>query len=160
VIAEYLEETHPEPRLLGATACESATVRALANVADLYLTANVFMMTGGQGRPPTTGPVRERALAGIARGVDSLERMVDGDCGFACLGRLTLADCALVPALFMLENVVPAVGADSPIPASPKIAAYWAAIQQQPMAARVLAEMRRGLQARIEAVQRAEAAPT
>jgi hypothetical protein len=41
-----------------------------------------------------------------------------------------------------------------------KPSASASAIQQQPVAARVLAEMRCGLQARIEAVQRAEAAPT
>ena len=157
VIAEYLEETYPEPRLLGATARESATVRALMNVADLYLTTNVFMMTGGQGRPPRDGPVRERALAGIERGADALERMIDGDGGFACLGRLTLADCALVPALFMLDNVLPALGAENPIPANPRIKAYWAAIRPHPVAAKVLAEMGRGLAARVAAVQAAEA---
>ena len=157
VIAEYLEETYPEPRLLGATARESATVRALMNVADLYLTTNVFMMTGGQGRPPRDGPVRERALAGIERGADSLERMIDGDGGFACLGRLTLADCALVPALFMLDNVLPALGAENPIPARPRIKAYWAAIRPHPVAAKVLGEMGRGLAARVAAVQGAEA---
>ena len=34
--------------------------------------------------------------------------------GFACLGRVTLADCALVPALFFLENVLPGTGARRP----------------------------------------------
>jgi len=157
VIAEYLEETYPEPTLLGASPRESAAVRALVNVADLYLTMNVFMMTGGQGRPPREGPVREQALAGIERGARSLEQMLDGAGGFACLGRLTLADCALTPALFMLENVLPAIGADNPIPANPRTASYWTAIQAHPIAAKVLAEMRRGLAARVLAVTAAEA---
>jgi glutathione S-transferase len=160
VIAEYLEEIYPEPRLLGATPAESATIRALVHVADLYLTTNIFAMTGGSGAPLRQGPVRDRAVAGLMRGIESLEQMIGGEGGFACLGRLTLADCALVPALFMVENVLPATDTANPIPANPKIAAYWAAIQAAPPAARVLAEMRRGLEARIEAVRRAAEAAT
>jgi glutathione S-transferase len=157
VIAEYLEEVYPEPRLLGATARESAAVRTLVNIADLYLSANLFAMTGGQGRPLTEGPVRDRATAGLLRGVDSLEALI-GEGGFACLGRLTLADCALVPALFGLENILPATGTESPIQSHPRIAAYWAAIGHDPAAARVLGEMGRGLQARIAAIRQAETA--
>jgi glutathione S-transferase len=156
VIAEYLEATYPEPSLLGATPLESATVRTLANIADLYLTTNLFNMTGGKGRPLTEGPVRDRATAGLLRGFSSLAEMI-GDRGYACLGRLTLADCALVPALFQLENILQATGTPNPIPSQPRIAAYWSAIQHHPAAARVLGEMRRGLDARIEAVRRAEA---
>src|SRR5512141_3329352 len=35
VIAEYLEETYPEPSLLGATPRESAQIRVLARLADV-----------------------------------------------------------------------------------------------------------------------------
>jgi DNA-binding transcriptional regulator YbjK len=57
----------------------------------------------------------------------------------------------------MVENVLPDLGEEDPIPGRPKIAAYWAAIQRHPTADRVLAEMRRGLEARRHAVLEAEA---
>ena len=158
VIAGYLEEVFPTPSLLGATPKESADVRVLARLADAYLITSIFNLTGGQGRPAREGELRDRFVAGVLRGFEALDKVIDGAGGYACLGRLTLADCALVPALFMIENVLPHSGADNPIPASAKVSAYWAAIQSEPAAARVLAEMRRGLQARLEAVLKAEAA--
>src|SRR5690242_6807598 len=44
VIAEYLEETCPEPSLLGATPRENAHIRTLARIADIYLLNNTFML--------------------------------------------------------------------------------------------------------------------
>jgi glutathione S-transferase len=158
VIAAYVEEVFPTPSLLGATPGESADVRVLARLADAYLITNIFNLAGGQGRPAREGELRDRFVAGALRGLEALEQILDGAGGYACLGRMTLADCALVPALFMVENVLPHSAVDNPITASPKVGAYWVAIQSEPAAARVLAEMRRGLQARLEAVLKAEEA--
>ena len=158
VIAAYLEEVFPAPSLLGATPKQSADVRVLARLADAYLITSIFNLAGGQGRPVREGELRDRFVAGALRGFEALEEIIDGAGGYACLGRLTLADCALVPALFMVENVLPHSDIDNPLATSPKIGAYWAAIQSEPAATRVLSEMRRGLQARLEAVLRAEAA--
>src|SRR5258708_4949514 len=46
VIAEYLEEIHPEPSLLGATPRENAHIRTLARIGDIYLMNNTFMLAG------------------------------------------------------------------------------------------------------------------
>ena len=70
--------------------------------------------------------------------------------GFACLGRVTLADCALVPALFFLEAVLPGTGVADPIAANANVAAYWAAIRREEYAARILVELHRGLEERRE----------
>ena len=157
-IAAYLEEAYPTPSLLGVTPKESADVRVLARLADAYLITSVFNLAGGQGRPRREGELRDRFVANALRGFEALEQILNGAGGYACVGRLTLADCALVPALFMVENVLPHSDVDNPIAASRKVGAYWTAIQSEPAAARVLAEMRRGLQARLEAVLKAEAA--
>ena len=45
VIAEYLEEIHPEPSLLGTTARETAHIRMLARLGDIYLINNTFMLS-------------------------------------------------------------------------------------------------------------------
>src|SRR4029078_12923305 len=113
VIGEYLEETYPEPSLLGATPRENARIRTLARIADIYLMNNTFMLAVqtrvlAARTPVTTGNEGIVALLGrqLASNTKALDRMIGRD-GFACLGRVTLADCALVPALFYLENVLP-----------------------------------------------------
>jgi len=162
VIAEYLEEVFPTPRLLGRDPRETAAIRTVSRLADIYLLNNMFML-GGQTRRSTRNEGTRDLLAGqVVRGVGALERYVGSD-GYAVGGRLTIADCTLVPALFLIENVIPTVDVDDPIPGHAKVAAYWKAIQGNEHAARVLVELHRGLEERRElirkmAAERAEAA--
>jgi len=162
VIAEYLEEIHPEPSLLGSTPRDNAHIRTLARIGDVYLMNTAFMLA-----------VQTRALAAetpVPTGIDSivallsgqlvssirtLDRMIGRD-GFACLGRLTLADCALVPALSFVQHMLLNRGLADPIAASAHVAAYRAAIQEQEPAARVLAELDRGREERREQISTGE----
>ena len=162
VIAEYLEEAYPEPSLLGSTPRENAHVRTLARIGDIYLINNTFMLAVqtrvlAAQTPVTTGNEGIVALLGgqLASNTKALDRMIGCD-GFACLGRVTLADCALAPALFFLENVLPGTGVADPIAANANVAAYWAAIQEQEAAARTLAELRRGVEERQEQIRSGE----
>ncbi|MDO8799027.1 glutathione S-transferase family protein [Phenylobacterium sp.] len=144
VISEYLEEIYPQNRLLGATPRETAAIRTVSRIADIYLMNNMFMLSG-QGRASTRSADIVKLLSGqVIRGIKALEHYI-GEDGFAVSGRLTMADCTLVPALFLVENVLPTVDVENPIPASPKVAAYWAAIQKNEHAAATLVELYRGL---------------
>ena len=152
VIAEYLEEIYPQPSMLGATPRETAQIRTLARIGDIYIMNNMFMLSG-QTRAATRNDGIVELLGGqVVRNIKALDRLIGQD-GFACRGRLTMADCALVPGLFMVENVLPATGVDNPIPASAKVAAYWAAIQTNEHAARTLVELHRGLEERRELIR-------
>lgn len=152
VIAEYLEELYPEPSLLGATARESAQIRTLARIGDIYIMNNMFMLSP-QSRAATRNQGIVDLLGGqVVRNLKALDRMI-GEDGFACSGRLTLADCAIVPGLFLVENVLPSVGMEPPLPGVPKVAAYWAAIQRNEHAAKVLEELHRGLEERRELIR-------
>jgi len=155
VISEYIEETRPAPRLLGATPRESATIRTISRLADIYLMNNMFMLSGQTRRSTRSEAVRDLLAGQVVRGVEALEQMIDGAGGYAVLGRLTLADCTLVPALFLIENVLPATDVPDPIPNNPKVAAYWAAIQKDPSAAKTLVELHRGLEERRELIRKA-----
>src|SRR5512135_3589126 len=156
VIAEYLEEVYPEPSLLGATPRENAHIRTLARIGDIYLMNNTFMLASvlAAQTPVTTGNEGIVALLGgqLASSTKALDRMIGRD-GFACLGRVTLADCALVPALFYLEIVLGSRGLADPIAANANVAAYWAAIRRDEHAARILAELHRGVEERRELVR-------
>jgi glutathione S-transferase len=152
VIAEYLEEIYPEPSMLGATPRETAHIRTLARIGDVYIMNNMFMLAG-QANPATRNDGVRDLLAGqVVRNVKALDKLI-GTHGFAWGQRLTMADCALAPGLFMVENVLPSTGVDSPIPANAKVAAYWAAIQTNEHAARVLVELHRGLEERRELIR-------
>jgi glutathione S-transferase len=152
VISEYLEEIHPTPSLLGTTPRESAHIRTLARIGDIYIMNNMFMLSP-QSRAKSRNEGIVELLGGqVVRNIKALDRMIGKD-GFACCGRLTLADCAIVPGLFLVENVLPTTGVENPIPAATNVAAYWAAIQQQEHAAKVLAELYRGLEERRELIR-------
>jgi glutathione S-transferase len=162
VIAEYLEEIHPKPSLLGTTPRENAHIRLLARLGDIYIISNVFTLarqTGALGRKTPTAArddgVSAQLVVEIKRNLKALDRLIGKD-GFACCGRITLADCALVPDFFFVENVLPVVGVDAPIPALANVGAYWAAIQKNEHAARVLVELRRGLEERREMIRSGE----
>ena len=159
VIAEYLEELRPDPSLRGFTPCETAHIRTLARIGDIYILNNVSALSRQTGAlssktytPARNDGLRDQLAGEIARNIAALDRFI-GPGGFACCGRVTLADCALVPGLFFVDNVIPAAGVDSPIPASAKVAAYWAAIQKNEHAARVLVELHRGVEERREMIR-------
>ena len=152
VIAEYLEEVYPEPSMLGATPRETAHIRTVARIGDIYIMNNMFMLSP-QSRASTRNQGIVDLLGGqVVRNVKALDKLI-GEDGFACCGRITMADCALVPALFLVENVLPTVGLEDPIPKNAKVAAYWAAIQQNKHAAKTLAELYRGLEERRELIR-------
>ena len=151
VIAEYLEEIYPEPSLLGSTPRETAHIRTLARIGDIYIMNTVFMLgrlTGALSRqtPAAAGDdsVTDQLAGELVRNLTALDKFISAD-GFACCGRITLADCALVPGLFWVETVLPVIGVDWPIPAIANVATYWAAIQKNEHAARALTELHRGL---------------
>lgn len=151
VIAEYLEEIYPTPRLLGATPRENAHIRTLARIGDVYLMNNMFMLSGQTYASPRNEGTIAFLAAQVTRNVKALDAMIGRD-GFACCGRLTLADCALVPGLFLIESVMPAAGKKDVIAKHPNVAAYWATIQSNEHAAKTLAELHRGLQERREMI--------
>lgn len=156
VIAEYLEEIYPEPSMLGATPRETAHIRTVARIGDIYIMNNMFMLSA-QSRAETRNQGIVELLGGqVVRNIKALDKIIGpkgGQDSFACCGRLTMADCALVPALFLVENVLSGVGVDNPIPKSANVAAYWAAIQTNDHAAKTLAELHRGLEERRELIR-------
>jgi glutathione S-transferase len=162
VIAEYLEAVYPKHSMLGSTPRETAHIRVLARLGDLYIINSTLMLARHTGALARRTPVAARTdsvgdrLAGeVVRNLKALDKFIGKD-GFACCSRITLADCALVPGLFWVENVLPAVGVERLIPAVENVAAYWGAIQNNEHAAKVLSELRRGLEERREKIRSGE----
>lgn len=152
VIAEYLEEIYPQHSMLGTEPQVRAQVRTISRIADIYLMNNIFMALPQLNRKTRIDAVRDVFVAQITRGMGALERHI-GDDSFAVGDTLTMADCTLVPALWMCHHTVPRLDVPAPIEAAPKVAAYWARIQKNEIAAKVLAEMDRGMQARLDGTE-------
>jgi maleylacetoacetate isomerase/maleylpyruvate isomerase len=102
-IIEYLDETHPAPALLPATAEDRARVRgiALAIAADIHPIDNLRVLQHLEATFAADAAARAAWYAHwIALGFDALERELAADArtGRFCHGDgPTLADCCLVP---------------------------------------------------------------
>lgn len=152
VISEYLEELYPEPSMLGSGIRERAEVRTLSRIADIYLLNNIFLALPQINRKTRVDAIRDMLVAQVTRGMGALERHI-GEDDFAVGNTMTIADCTLVPALWMCQNTVPNLDVPNPIEATTKVAAYWEKIQKNSIAARVLDEMDRGLKARLDGTE-------
>ena len=153
VIAEYLDDLYPERSLIGSTPWQRAEVRLLSRIADIYLMNNIFMVLGQLNRKTRVDAIRDLLIGQVTRGMGALERHI-GTGNFAVGDSLTRADCSLVPALFLCERTVPRLDVENPILATTKVAAYWEKIQSNEHAAKVLDEMTKGMQARLDGTER------
>jgi glutathione S-transferase len=144
-IAEFLEDRFPEPALRPADDLTRARMRVIMRVVDSYLFPPAHALFG-QLDPQTRDAALVRArLAEVRPALDLLERLVSAD-PFA-VGRLSLADCTLMPLFFFLVRLLPMLGDASPLDGRPRLAAWWQAVLGHPAAARVNAELEKALQA-------------
>ena len=153
VIAEYLDDLYPERSLAGATPRVRANVRLISRIADVYLLNNIFMVLPQVNRKTRNDAISELLIGQVNRGMGALERHI-GSGDFAVGDELTRADCTLVPALFLCETTVPRLDVPNPILETRKVAAYWEKIQSNEFAAKILDEMKRGMQARVDGTER------
>lgn len=150
VIAEYIDELYPQKSLAGNTPMERANIRVLSRIADIYLMDNIFLALGQMRVPEPNQAIVELLTGQVVRGVTALEEHLSA-VGYAAGGdELTRADCALVPALYMCDRTLPRLGVANPIVGLTKTESYWARIQDNEHAKRVIAEMDRGLTARLD----------
>ena len=150
VIAEYIDELYPEKSMVGQTRFERASIRVLSRIADIYLMDNIFLALSQMRAPEPNQEIINLLSAQVLRGVNALEEHLSPE-GYAMGGsELTRADCSLVPALYMCDRTLARLGVTNPILGLPKTEAYWGRIQQNEHAARVIAEMDRGLKARLD----------
>jgi len=144
VICEYLEDAWPEPSLRPTDAWGRARARLLARICDVYLVMAMVPLFNASGRPRKTWDAGRiaAALAEVEKALGYLEIYI-GDQGYAVGVALTHADGAIAPQLILAYEWAPALfDAPSPLGKHPRLAAYWRAIQTDPIAARVIEETR------------------
>ena len=153
VICEYLEDRFPTPSLRPEGALDRAHVRLLSRVTDLYILDPLFELLPHMNPKDRDQGVVDENLAllktNLAVWEDYLTRAGYDGGGYAVGDALTLADCAMVPALFVVVNLLPAFGTAEPLAATSSLARYWQGIQKDESCSRVLAEMTEGFKARM-----------
>ncbi len=140
VINEYLEETFPDPALLPATPQERARVRMVVQLTDAYVFARylpLFSIVKAEGK--ASAAVAD-GMEGVKKGLAAVERVVDDE-KYAIGDVLSLADCALAPALFYVtEYTADYFGVRDALEHCPRLENYWARIRADPNVAKALAE--------------------
>jgi len=140
VLLEYLEERFPEaPSLMPVDVFERAMARVLVRHVDLYLMPPMVALA----QPRTDAASARRAVEELLNGVAMLEELLPGS-GYALCDRLTIADCALAPALFAIGVTAERLGMDLIAPAS-LTEAYAQFLRRDPHVERVIDEMEQGM---------------
>lgn len=147
VINETLEEIFPEPALLPKDAAARARVRWLCAIHDGHL-EGPFRATYGHVAPDgRDAALVEKQLGIVNQKLDLIENAID-DGPYLTGNAFTLADCALAPTGVFLEKFVPPLGGKPWTETRPKLAAWWATVQERPSVARALGEQRAAVKER------------
>ena len=134
-IIEWLDQHHPEPRLIPEAADAAIEVRMLDRIFDNYVMSPMQAIVADRLRPEDqrdpfgVGQAREQ----LAQIYAWLETRV-GD-GWAAGDTFTLADCAAAPSLFYADWV-------QPLGEHARLAAYLRRLRARPSVARVIDEAR------------------
>ncbi|MEQ8747235.1 glutathione S-transferase family protein [Pyruvatibacter sp.] len=140
-ICEYLEEIYPEPSLLPSDPKQRAMVRLMGRIGDLYLLDPLTTLFGNIDPGVRNKDEVETAFARLETALGWLNHYLDGS-GHAVGGKLSLADCALVPILFFVRRIPDFFGRSGCLlDNQPDATAYWRGIFAEPSVERVYAEM-------------------
>ena len=144
-INEYLEDRYPEKPLLPKDAHDRAAVRSFSRLNDLYLDPPFrALLPQLFGKKLDASSVQEK-LSEIGNRLDQLEGMIGTP--WAAGDTFTLADAALAPTLFLMVNILPQFGAQTPFEGRPRLAAWWSRVQERPSIRQTLGEQLAALSA-------------
>jgi|APSaa5957512535_1039671.scaffolds.fasta_scaffold67377_2 glutathione S-transferase len=127
VICEYLDATLPGPALMPADAAGQARVRLLCHLTDIYVYPAVLALL----KLPTEGDsdAIKTTSADALASLDYLEHFF-ADGGFAYGDALTLADATVHGVVSIARPVLAKHGVENVLDGRPRLAAWWAAINE------------------------------
>jgi glutathione S-transferase len=138
-ILEYIEDKFPHPPLRPDRPEARAHVRLLQRIGELQITTPLVELARLDGHA-TSDPTFATWLTRLIRGLSSLQLYLRED-GLAAGPHLTLADCQLAPALFLLPKIARQIGKPNLLAAYPPLLRYVGAVGAHPAVRRVLDEM-------------------
>ncbi|MBX3446289.1 MAG: glutathione S-transferase family protein [Parvibaculaceae bacterium] len=139
-ICEYLDDKGLGVSLRPDDPAAIARMRLISRIADLYVMDPMGELFGQINPAGRDQQLVAREIAELSKAMTWLEHYVEGP-DFAVAGKLTLADCELVPVLFFFREIGPMFGQAQPFGGLPRLEAYYNAISRHPAAGKVLAEL-------------------
>lgn len=141
-IIEYLEDRYPEPSLRPENLADRARARLFLRVPDIQFAGAPRTLIAMRKPEDRQSEAIDAAFATIARALSAIDTFLDDDAGpWAIGGKVSIADCAIVPVLNVV-TLVSRVHERDPIGDLPRLAHYWQSAQADPVNAAVLAEQR------------------
>lgn len=139
VICDYLEDVHPQKSGLPQDPLDRARSRLVARIVDLYLAAQIGPFFRQMNPATRDATAVENAGKEIAKVYGWIEHAMGP--GPFCVGATpTLGDCALAPSTTMLRKLLAAGNFGLPDPlATPRLQAWWKAIEGNAHCAGVIA---------------------
>jgi glutathione S-transferase len=140
VILEYLETVVPQPALLPMDPFEAARARLLSRLLDLYVAPEASVLFRNMNPASRDAAAVETARGKLAAGFGYIEHFM-GAGPYAVGPSLTHADCALLPHFVMLKQTVfPGFGVTDPTTTLPRLKAWWAQVERDPVTSRFVTE--------------------
>lgn len=139
-IQEYLEDMYPALPLRPADPLRRARMRGMILAVDHYLFAAIGRLRSREDADETAALVSP-----LNDALDRLQRLMDDPDadGYACGGQLSLADCALAPAVFYLERFLRARGQPSALAGRKHLSRWWQTVTAHESVSRVIGQLER-----------------
>jgi glutathione S-transferase len=155
IILEYLAATYPQAGILPADPEQAARTRLISRIGEIYMMIPSSLLFAQMNPAERNAAVVAGAFENMFQGLAHLNTFL-GEDGFAAGPKLSMADCTMIPMLFFMGVLGMAFERGDVTAQHPKVAAYWARVQKDPVVAKVLGEMQEALkvmQARMAAPQ-------
>lgn len=134
VICEYLEDLHPGTGGLPGRPADRALARLLARILDTYVWPPALVLFDNMNPAQRDAAAVKRATETLSKGLGYLEHFVKAS-PFAAGAALSLADCALIPAIVALrKTAIPAFGLADPTAGTGNLARWWNSTTSDPAA--------------------------
>lgn len=147
IICDYLEDTHTAQPGLPRDPVDRARSRLVARITDLYIAQHLVALFRNMNPASRDAAVVEAAGRELAKAFGHAEHVM-GPGPFCVADVPTLGDCALAPTTVLVRTVIAAGRFDIPDPAgTPRLKAWWQAVEGNAVCAGVLAEHTSALQA-------------
>ncbi len=144
-ILEYLEDVFPTPSLRPIDPLALAHARLFLRLPDFHLRPSIFTLRGMRDPANRNDEVVKTQFEAIDRGLSYLDRYLSGDI-WAVGDRPSIADCALVPILNVVNVLISNFGQPDLIGKYQKLDTYWQAAKTDEINTKVIAEQLTALQ--------------
>lgn len=124
-ILEYLEDVYPEPSLRPKSAEHLARARLFLRLPDIYFENSPRILLGMRNPADRKEDAVETAFAALHRGLSYMNHFID-PAPWAVGGQPSIADCAVVPVLNVVNRVAAVYEQPDLIDSYGNLRAYWA----------------------------------